>query len=243
VRELNEFEQTPWEFWTSSPAFHLSAPKTRGVVSVPVGEAWVVERLGSFSRVLPEGRAVLLPFVESVKAVKNTTLQSMGFISTDIQSKDGASVDAYATALYRVTDAKTSAYYIDAETNKPDSERSAAKSLRKALAQAIAETNVGTGLTAAAKKDIAAKLLAKIKATEASLGLCFELVEVHWADVLTPPFFQKVTHGSKRVPVTPMTPSMEWNVPSPPDFHHFNMQPKLAVAPEAEELKKLGHSH
>ena len=46
---------------------------------------------------------------------------------------------------------------------------------------------------------------------------------VDWADVLTPPYFMKFKHGSEKSPVTPMTPSMEWNVPSPPDFHHFNM--------------------
>lgn len=46
---------------------------------------------------------------------------------------------------------------------------------------------------------------------------------IDWADVLTPPYFQKFKHGSEKTPVTPMTPSMEWNVPSPPDFHHFNM--------------------
>lgn len=38
-------------------------------------------------------------------------------------------------------------------------------------------------------------------------------------------------------------PSFEWSIPSPPDYHHFNQQPKVAVAPEIEELEKLGLKH
>lgn len=61
----------------------------------------------------------------------------------------------------------------------------------------------------------------------------------YWNDFLTPPFFAKFKYGSEKVPVTPVTPSLEWNIPSPPDFHHFNMQPKLAVGPEEEDLAKI----
>lgn len=67
-----------------------------------------------------------------------------------------------------------------------------------------------------------------------------DLAPDYWNEMMTPPYFQKMKFGSDYVPVTPIAPSMEWNVPSPPDFHHFNMQPKVAVGPDAEELKKLG---
>jgi len=119
VRELNQFEQKPWEFWSSSTALHHSTPITRGVVSVPAGEAWIVERydfsdehhqrwggypsekdflnefltkiivdrLGSYNRTLTSGTGFLLPFVEKVKAVKTTTINSMGFVVNDVQTK------------------------------------------------------------------------------------------------------------------------------------------------------------
>lgn len=45
----------------------------------------------------------------------------------------------------------------------------------------------------------------------------------YWVEHLTPPYFQKYTYGSQKTPATPNTVSMEWNIPSPPDFHHFNM--------------------
>jgi hypothetical protein len=70
-----------------------------------------------------------------------------------------------------------------------------------------------------------------------------DLAADYWTEHLTPPYFQKVTYGSKKTVVTPTAPSLEWNVPSPPDFHHFVMQPKVAVAPEEEDLAKLGVKH
>ena len=54
---------------------------------------------------------VVLPFIEKVKAVKNTTLSSLGFIASNVQTKDGASVDAYAIALYKTVDAYTVRFY------------------------------------------------------------------------------------------------------------------------------------
>lgn len=45
----------------------------------------------------------------------------------------------------------------------------------------------------------------------------------YWADVLTPPMFEKYRYGSNKEVKTPATVSLEWVIPSPPDFHHFNM--------------------
>lgn len=105
VRELNQFEG-PWEFWTTSPAFHLSTPKTRGLVRVPVGESWVIERFGSYTRTMKSGSVgVVLPLLESIKSVKNTTLASLG-VTIEV-----GGVDGYAVAYYRIADAKVSTYY------------------------------------------------------------------------------------------------------------------------------------
>jgi len=89
----------------------------------------------------------------------------------------GASVDAYGTALYRVVDPKTSAYYLDPETNKADSERAAARVLRKALAAAVADVSASS-LSSDLKTQVGAKVLESIKKREAELGLAFDLVEI-----------------------------------------------------------------
>ena len=65
----------------------------------------------------------------------------------------------------------------------------------------------------------------------------------YWADhVLTPPFFEKRKFGSEKEARTPAAVSLEWSVPSPPDYHHFNMVPKVTVAPPAEgKVAKAAH--
>jgi len=44
----------------------------------------------------------------------------------------------------------------------------------------------------------------------------------YWEDALTPPFFDKRKFGSLRTRKTPIAVTLEWSIPSPPDFHHFN---------------------
>ncbi|RKO86668.1 hypothetical protein BDK51DRAFT_16257, partial [Blyttiomyces helicus] len=48
------------------------------------------------------------------------------------------------------------------------------------------------------------------------------LANDYWSEVLTPPFFEKLKFGSEKEVRTPAAVSLEWTIPSPPDFHHFN---------------------
>jgi hypothetical protein len=108
ARELSPKEEK-WDFWTTSTAFYGLTPKTRGYVHVPIGETWVVEKFGSYSRTLSHGNHVILPFFESVKAVKLDTLNSMGVFG---QGKvDGKDVDSYCVAFYKITDPATVMLY------------------------------------------------------------------------------------------------------------------------------------
>ena len=68
------------------------------------------------------------------------------------------------------------------------------------------------------------------------------LANDYWAEELTPPFFEKKKYGSDYEPVTPASVSLEWSIPSPPDFHHFNMIPKM-IAPQPDEGKVSKTSH
>ncbi|KAJ3310284.1 hypothetical protein HDV04_005129 [Boothiomyces sp. JEL0838] len=272
VRELSEYEKK-WDFWTTSTSFYERKPITRGLVTVPAGESWVVERFGKFSQVLQSGTHVLLPLIDQIKAVKPTIPVSMGVFSAGVSSKNGL-VDVYAVTYFKVINAQASTYYRDPQTNKPDSERSAARIVREALENEIANVEAKAGLSASARESLAEKVLTRLRKHESEFGLEFTAVELrgaydvaesvparirayeaphpdfeapghhlsndYWSEYLLPPFFNKVTYGSNKQPVTIATPSLEWNIPSPPDFHHFNQQPKVAVAPEAEDLAKLG---
>ncbi len=61
----------------------------------------------------------------------------------------------------------------------------------------------------------------------------------YWANVLSPPFFKKFTFGPRREWETPVARNLVWAIPSPPDFHHYNQIPRLAVDPPAEQTEKI----
>lgn len=45
----------------------------------------------------------------------------------------------------------------------------------------------------------------------------------YWAEVLPPPFFEKFKFGSRKELKAAAAVSLEWSIPSPPDYHHYNM--------------------
>lgn len=252
---------------------------------MPQGEVWVVERGGSFSRALEAGRHVLIPFIDKIKTVKLGSLISTGVIAPGVVSKstltnqDGAQVDAYCVVYFKVADFAKSAYFVDVESNKLDSERAAARTARKAMAAHIATLSVTDGqISTADQKSLEDKVMQALIAKQAKYGLEFSHVEVrgafdvqagvsdkiraleaphpdfegpghdlpndYWQQHLTPAFFEKCTFGSYKVPKTPAAVSLEWSVPSPPDFHHFNEIPKLTVPPaETAEGKVIANAH
>ncbi|KAI9342900.1 hypothetical protein BDR26DRAFT_858956 [Obelidium mucronatum] len=271
VRELHPVEKK-WDFWTSSDAFLGAKPTVGGFTQVPYGEVWVLEN-GS---VLKEGSHFLAPFTK-VRAVKNIHTISFGVVSPALKSQDGVSVNAYAVAYIKVTDAGKSANYIDPESNNFDSERAAAKIVKRTLEQNIATISVGNSgtLLDSTASALASKIEAALKAKESEYGISVEGVEIrgafpshlnipdklraldpplllehqaghglsadYWTDVLTPAFFQKYKYGNRKEVVTPATVSLEWNIPSPPDYHHFNELPRQTG--EAPVAKKLAAAH
>jgi hypothetical protein len=75
--------------------------------------------------------------------------------------------------------------------------------------------------------DASENVPAKIRAFDPPLpdfeGPGHDLAADYWVEHLTPAYFKKFNYGSKKTPDTPTAVSLEWNVPSPPDFHHFVM--------------------
>jgi hypothetical protein len=87
-----------WDFWSTSTAFYPTTPKATGLVTVPKGERWIIERNSNFNRVLESGDHFLIPFVDKIKTVKLSSVIATG---VHAPSKDG---DAYAVAYFTVVD-------------------------------------------------------------------------------------------------------------------------------------------
>ncbi|KAJ3119260.1 hypothetical protein HK100_000390 [Physocladia obscura] len=271
VRELHPIEKK-WDFWTSSDAFQGQKPTLGGVTIVPHGEVWVTES-GS---VLSSGVHITLPFTK-VRAVKNIHTISFGVVSPALKSQDGIAVNAYAVAYIKVNDPAKSALYVDPESNNFDSERAAAKVIKRALEQNVSNISVGSSgtLLDSTASDLALKVETALKAKESDYGITVEGVEIrgafpthlnipdklraldpplllehqaghnlaadYWSTVLSPAFFFKTKYGNRKEVVTPAAVSLEWSIPSPPDFHHFNELPRQTG--DAPEAKKIAAAH
>lgn len=109
----------PNEFSTSVPAksqqvrFRSSTPINTMVMFVPQQEAWVVERMGKFSKILEPGVNVLIPVLDKVKYV-----QSLKEIAIDIPSQTAITIDNVTLnidgVLYlRVRDAYKASYGVE----------------------------------------------------------------------------------------------------------------------------------
>ncbi|KAI8612791.1 hypothetical protein BC830DRAFT_1135167 [Chytriomyces sp. MP71] len=271
VRELHPVEKK-WDFWTSSDAFLGAKPSVWGFTQVPYGEVWVLEN-GS---VLKAG--IHFSFPSKVRAVKNVHSISFGVVSPALKSADGVSVNAYAVAYIKVTDPVKSALYVDPESNNFDSERAAAKVVKRTLEQNVATLSVGSSgsLLDSAASALAEKVEAALKAKASDFGIEVEGVEIrgafpstlnipdrlraldpplllegqaghglkadYWADYLSPAFFHKYKYGSRKEVVTPAAVSLEWCIPSPPDYHHFNELPRQTADPVSDK-KKIAAAH
>ena len=67
-----------------------STPINTMVMFVPQQEAWIVERMGKFNRILDPGVNVLIPILDKVKYV-----QSLKEIAIDIPSQSAITIGKY----------------------------------------------------------------------------------------------------------------------------------------------------
>ena len=63
----------------------------------------------------------------------------------------------------------------------------------------------------------------------------------YWSEVLSPPFFQKCKYGAAKEQIAPAAVSLEWSIPSPPDYHHFNELPRMTALASGETAVKAAH--
>ncbi|KAJ3040410.1 hypothetical protein HDV00_010964 [Rhizophlyctis rosea] len=278
VRALEESEKG-WDFWTTSDAFSNWKPTAFGLTFVPPGEVWVIGTKDRVTKVLPEGTHFVTPFVEQVKCVKSPYPVVMGIIAHKATTQDGKKFDGYVVAHVKITDAATSAGYVDPETGREDSERAAANLLRKTFRRELSKLSLqGDKLSASESSALTDKLVSVLKSKSDEFGLEPINVEIrgawptsenvparlramdppplpedhsghnlsndYWADVLTPPYFEKKTFGSNKTVRTPATVSLEWVIPSPPDYHHFHELPRMiASRPEKEGKAAVKAAH
>jgi len=82
-----------------------SLPANTVVRFVPQQTAWIVERMGKFSRILPPGLAILVPFLDRIAYVKSLKENAMEIPSQSAITADNVTLELDGVLYTRVFDA------------------------------------------------------------------------------------------------------------------------------------------
>jgi len=84
----------------------------KGVVVVPQGNEYTVERFGRYTRTLRPGLHVIVPFIDGIGRRLNVMEQVLDIPTQEVITKDNASVRVDGVVFYQILDAVAAAYEV-----------------------------------------------------------------------------------------------------------------------------------
>ncbi len=83
-----------------------------GVVTVPQGMEYTVERFGRYSRTLKPGLAIMVPYIDRLGAKMSMMETVLDVPSQEVITRDNAMVGADGVVFFQVVDAAKAAYEV-----------------------------------------------------------------------------------------------------------------------------------
>eukprot|EP01102_Stenamoeba_stenopodia_P020374 TRINITY_DN7897_c0_g1_i1.p1 TRINITY_DN7897_c0_g1~~TRINITY_DN7897_c0_g1_i1.p1 ORF type:complete len:389 (-),score=97.76 TRINITY_DN7897_c0_g1_i1:86-1252(-) len=93
--------------------FGRNTPVNLGVMFVPEREAWVVERMGRFQRVLPSGLAFLIPVLDRIAYVHSLKVVAYEIEDQTAITRDNVVLNISGVLYYQIYDPEQASYNID----------------------------------------------------------------------------------------------------------------------------------
>lgn len=84
----------------------------RGVKIVPQSDVYIIERFGKYTRTLPAGLNLIIPFLDKVSHRLSILERQLPEFSISVITRDNVEVNLVATVFYRIIDASRSVYRI-----------------------------------------------------------------------------------------------------------------------------------
>ncbi len=85
----------------------------KGLRQVPQGHEYMVERLGKYTKTLPPGLGLLLPFIDHIGKKQNMMEQVLDVEPQEVISADNAMVTTDAVCFYQVVDSVKASYEVN----------------------------------------------------------------------------------------------------------------------------------
>ncbi|PVV02093.1 hypothetical protein BB560_003463 [Smittium megazygosporum] len=90
--------------------FSRKMPTNTIIKFVPQQEAWIVERMGKFNRILEPGLAILLPIVDKIKYIQTLKEVAVEIPTQSAITQDNVTLEMDGVLYYRVVDAYNASY-------------------------------------------------------------------------------------------------------------------------------------
>ncbi|RKP36531.1 hypothetical protein BJ085DRAFT_20961 [Dimargaris cristalligena] len=100
-------------FPPTSRRLRRGLPTNTIVKFVPQQEAWVVERMGKFDRILEPGLAILIPVLDQIKYVQSLKEVAIEIPTQSAITQDNVTLELDGVLYYRVVDAYKASYGVE----------------------------------------------------------------------------------------------------------------------------------
>ncbi|KAK9688370.1 Synaptotagmin-like protein 2 [Basidiobolus ranarum] len=196
THEQRSFYSSPGGYGNSAWS-RKRVPRNTIVKFVPQQEAWVVERMGKFNRVLEPGLAILVPFLDSIKYVKSLKEVAVEIPTQSAITQDNVTLQLDGVLYYKVEDPYKASYGVE------DSEFSVAQ-----LAQTTMRAEIGQmtlDKTLAERNMLNINIVEAINTAAADWGircLRYEIRDIHPPDNVVEAMHSQVSaERSKRAQI------------------------------------------